>query len=108
MLMVSPVWLPPILQGCRPNNFREYSVLGGVASSSSGELHRLRPLAAFLTLAARVLAVAGERDHSLGVFAVLATEFVFVDDTGTAWMGALLGSRHGYRLHSLPWMQGRK
>ena len=37
MLITSPVRLPPIIQGCRPNNFREYSILGGVASSSSGD-----------------------------------------------------------------------
>jgi hypothetical protein len=49
-----------------------------------------------LSLALRMLAVAGKRDHSLGIFAMLAAEFVFIHDAGATGVGTLLGSRHGY------------
>jgi hypothetical protein len=55
-----------------------------------------------------MLAVAGKRDHSLSIFAMLAAEFVFIHDAGTTGVGALLGSRHDYYLHSLSWMLGRQ
>lgn len=61
-----------------------------------------------LPLALGMLAVAGKRDHSLGIFAMLAAEFVFIHDAGATGVGALLGSRHNYYLHLLPWMLGRK
>jgi hypothetical protein len=155
---MSPVWLPPIFQGCRPNNFKAYSALGGVASSSSGAIYgsstardcarkinspcrigglaqeqsyceasgnryvgsflgkRLSSIAvshyrysAFvLSLALGMLAVAGKRDHSLGIFAMLAAEFVFIHDAGATGVGALLGSRHNNYLHSRSWMLRRK